>query len=282
MSSVRRRPAFTLVELLVVIAIIGVLVAMLLPAVQAAREAARRSSCTNNLKQLGLAFHNYHDTFKSFPLGGHDGPTNCCSADQGQTGNYAWTYHILPFLEQTNAYDQGTTNYTQLRQTVIGGYYCPTRRAERPYKNFGKCDYAANGGRNGSSSDGIVKRSDRGTVRFADITDGTANTLLVQETRVHRAYMESGGCCGDNEDAFTYGWADDLVRFCGKPPEPDVILSSFPDNIVDGQFGGPHPGVSVAALSDGSVRGISFTVDFTVFQYFVRRDDGQPFDVSRL
>jgi prepilin-type N-terminal cleavage/methylation domain-containing protein len=101
----RRRLGFTLVELLVVIAIIGVLVALLLPAVQAAREAARRMSCGNNLKQLGLALHNYHDTYRSFPPGGVT-PGNCCGTPSAGT----WTLFILPFLEFQPLHDRYNFN----------------------------------------------------------------------------------------------------------------------------------------------------------------------------
>ncbi len=96
---------FTLVELLVVIAIIGILVALLLPAVQAAREASRRMACSNNLKQLALAVHNYHDTYKVFPPGGIT-PGPCCSTPSGAT----WTLFILPFLEQQTVADQYNFN----------------------------------------------------------------------------------------------------------------------------------------------------------------------------
>ena len=120
----RRGGGFTLVELLVVIAIIGVLIALLLPAVQAAREAARRSSCANNLKQIGLATHNFHDTYNNFP------PLRI-------TGGDGWaTYFvmILPYMEQKNLFDQWDLyrRYSQqtaaARQTHVKSYYCPSRR----------------------------------------------------------------------------------------------------------------------------------------------------------
>lgn len=100
-SETRKPRGFTLVELLVVIAIIGILVALLLPAVQAAREAARRMQCGNNLKQLGLSCHNYHDTYKVFPPGGIT-PGSCCGTPSAGT----WTLFILPFLEQQPLYDK--------------------------------------------------------------------------------------------------------------------------------------------------------------------------------
>ncbi len=137
-SYIRPRLAFTLVELLVVIAIIGILVGLLLPAVQAAREAARRMQCSNNVKQLGLAFHNYHDTFRVFPIksanrgsGGGPGIAN--------TGK-SWLQMILPQIEQSSLFNNidfkvglaGTTPShlanQQAANTVIAAYLCPSDR----------------------------------------------------------------------------------------------------------------------------------------------------------
>ncbi|MCA9162317.1 MAG: DUF1559 domain-containing protein, partial [Planctomycetales bacterium] len=138
----KRQHAFTLVELLVVIAIIGVLVAMLLPAVQAAREAARRSSCSNNMKQLGLALHNYHDTYKALPAGAWmfnaagAGSTSCTT---GNGRRAPWTVSILPFIEQNNIYDKVDFTkswdngvHSALRTTHIEAFKCPS---DVPYPN---------------------------------------------------------------------------------------------------------------------------------------------------
>jgi prepilin-type N-terminal cleavage/methylation domain-containing protein len=120
----RLRRGFTLVELLVVIAIIGVLVALLLPAVQAAREAARRSSCSNNLKQIGIATHNFHDTYNVFP------PLRIAGAE----GWASYWVLIMPYMEQKNVYDSWdlTRKYAQqsaiARETHVKSYYCPSRR----------------------------------------------------------------------------------------------------------------------------------------------------------
>ncbi|WP_237226609.1 DUF1559 domain-containing protein [Rubinisphaera sp. JC750] len=180
----RNRSAFTLIELLVVIAIIAILVALLLPAVQQAREAARRSSCKNNLKQLGLALHNYHDTFSRFPQGQF-----YIQGASSWHGHSAWV-SLLPFLEQGAIFDQwndsahvyaGSNN--TLRQNRLSAFRCPS-----------DTDFGTNGGpgnnyvgcagstfqvwSNGDTRGVITKRQSK---RMRDITDGTSNVIMVSE-----------------------------------------------------------------------------------------------------
>lgn len=271
---------FTLVELLVVIAIIGILVALLLPAVQAAREASRRMSCSNNLKQVGIAFHNYHDSFKKFPTGGDDGPTNCCNADSNRVDRYNWPFHILPYMEQAAVYDMWPNDIPKLQQTVVPTFYCPTRRALRLYKNVAKSDYS---GSRGTGNNGVLTETATGWIGFPAVTDGTSSTLLVAESRVHRGYMESGGCCSDNESAWNSGFADDVVRHGNNnPPLRDVFDTAIPDSIVDGDFGSSHPGGMNAVFTDGSVHTVHYTVDADVFRRACVRNEGESFSMSDL
>ncbi len=138
----RFRSAFTLVELLVVIAIIGILIALLLPAVQSAREAARRTQCTNNLKQLGLAAHTHHDAQKHLPAGGWGwGWVGDPDQGFGRTQPGGWVYNSLPYIEQQAVHDLGKgltgtqkrAALLQLTLSPIGAMNCPTRRQARLY-----------------------------------------------------------------------------------------------------------------------------------------------------
>jgi prepilin-type N-terminal cleavage/methylation domain-containing protein len=122
---------FTLVELLVVIAIIGILIALLLPAVQAARESARRTHCINNLKQIGVAVHNFHDTFKHFPTAGNNGGITRIGGGPATAmttpfQNAGALFQILPYLEQEGLYQEATDQ--PIRAKMVPAYYCPSRR----------------------------------------------------------------------------------------------------------------------------------------------------------
>ena len=131
-----KRRAFTLVELLVVIAIIGILIALLLPAVQAAREAARRSQCSNNLKQLGLGMHNYHDTFKSFPSGYIVG-AGASAWTAGNQSSWGWGALILPFVEQTALADRLSPGSFRLSDALTaGGAYDRVAELQTPIAAF--------------------------------------------------------------------------------------------------------------------------------------------------
>ncbi|WP_254512180.1 DUF1559 domain-containing protein [Anatilimnocola floriformis] len=214
------RQGFTLVELLVVIAIIGVLVALLLPAVQAAREAARRTQCSNNMKQIGLAAHNFHDTYNKLPVGTHDDDHK----------SYCWRTWLLPFVEQGNLYNRmiadgmwvppgmgggpngvptlnidtvpkseitGATG--DLLKVKLGFYTCPSDTLpERDNDGYFKTNYCGNMGptvgtistcaaadSKGEYQQGVFLLSNQNTdtwvVRLADITDGTSNTIMAGE-----------------------------------------------------------------------------------------------------
>ncbi|MEW4564472.1 DUF1559 domain-containing protein [Bremerella sp. JC770] len=185
------RPGFTLVELLVVIAIIGVLIALLLPAVQQAREAARRLQCNNQLKQLGLAIHNYHDTYGVLPPG-RMGPSESWDASN-PTGRYSAHVRLLPFLEQSAAYDAIAANPKPAwtsgggNGVLIPGLQCPSAPSVPfPITNLPYTNYVVNHG--DISYHLYEEESVRGmfgaehVFGFRDVTDGLSNTAMMSET----------------------------------------------------------------------------------------------------
>ena len=136
----QRRRGFTLVELLVVIAIIGILVALLLPAIQAAREAARRTECTNHLKQFVTAMHNHHDVYKIFPTGGTL-PWANAKRFAGNKTDPGWAYQILPFMEQKDLYEDPDF-LGVVQKALLPVYFCPSRRAPTAQGGRALMDYA--------------------------------------------------------------------------------------------------------------------------------------------
>lgn len=289
MARLRFRRAFTLVELLVVIAIIGILIALLLPAVQAAREAARRSQCSNHLKQWGLAMHNYHDLQKSFPIG------------MARAPRHTWVISVLPLVEQTalyNAYSQilgfwqapntvyGTAN--GLLYTQIPTYFCPSNRTGYWKGDLywrSRANYVVNFGN--TRTTGSAASAPFGfdvCYKMSDVTDGLSNTLLMAEV-VMAAQDELWDCRGDvhNDDdgAFfaTVNTPNSGIDGCvictpsthPVPPPCVAVPWTTPrfNHVIDSpavSSRSMHPGGTQVVLGDGSARFVSSTVALNIWQ----------------
>jgi prepilin-type N-terminal cleavage/methylation domain-containing protein len=284
--SPRARLGFTLVELLVVIAIIGVLIGLLLPAVQKIRGTAQRLQCSNNLKQIGLAFHNHQSAHGYLPSGGWYAwtpPTYVKGRPLvGQMQQAGWGFQILPYVDAANTW-KGNNATTDVQRAVqaIGTtnpiFFCPARRSPQtvtygdnylPPLTGGKIthaliDYAA------SNREGTGAVRQFKPVRMTDITDGTSNTLLVGDKRMNLLLL--GQKQPDDNQGYTDGFNNDTIRKTKLPPAPDYVA---PVGDGGGIFGSSHTGVVNFVFADGSVHAIGYTINPTVFQYLGQKDDG--------
>lgn len=270
-SESRRCRGFTLIELLVVIAIIAVLVALLLPAVQQAREAARRSQCKNNLKQLGVAIHNYHDTHQVFPMAVNS--ITCATGTPNYAANrfWGWGTYVLPFMENAALFEQlapnGCTNpmpgngllygADRLMQMPMPAFACPSDTGDDInvfLGSYSKSNYVIN------ETIGNVNTK----VRMRDITDGQTNVLLVGERALKRepaGQRQTGAIVwgrNTNTDAsnkFRANWPINTPN----PTTSSTAISGdngcFRHNTSSQHTGGAH-----FVMCDGSVRFINETI----------------------
>jgi prepilin-type N-terminal cleavage/methylation domain-containing protein/prepilin-type processing-associated H-X9-DG protein len=266
------RPAgFTLIELLVVIAIIGVLVALLLPAVQMAREAARRAQCTNNLKQIGIALHGYHDVHNTFPSGGWIAiPTQ----PQTRNMNMGWSAAVLPWLEQRALYDSLNLSVvyddpanSTATYTVLQVYFCPSEPRKTFWSRYpgdqfdhADADYGGMYGERGLSSPTVTNNPPRGPMIFnrpiplAAITDGASQTLQV----------------GEDPEAINAMWASGHNVFDQAFP-----INARPPVEFGEELTSQHPGGGNVLFADGSVHFLKDQMDRRVVAALCTRDGGE-------
>jgi prepilin-type N-terminal cleavage/methylation domain-containing protein len=298
---ITNRPAFTLIELLVVIAIIALLIALLLPAVQQAREAARRTQCKNNLRQIALGLHNYHDTFSIFPSGQYYcRPNTPCNATPHLADGWGWSASLLPFVDQGPLFSgfdfsraMRDPHHVHLLDTPIPLFQCPSDATRQellpptvnPFlpERFATSNYCGNGGSFGNSfeapllaqnaalTNGILGRDSARRIR--DIADGASNTFLVGEVIHHdfhwdptlygHFHLPRAACCTLK-----------LVRTGNRRlnPGPSATIDEKREGFSSLHEGGAHFG-----LCDGSVRFISESIDNSARQWTMATMS-DPFD----
>lgn len=303
-----RRGGFTLIELLVVIAIIAVLIALLLPAVQQAREAARRSQCKNNMKQIGLALHNYHDTFTVFPPGGIGYNFTASNTDTPQLGVYSPLVHILPYIDQAPLYSKFDFNQSFAHPTNapnagtrMNAYLCPsyagaTTGTAYQYRGFsafsatatnylGVAGYVTAGNQNASAKTNLPANQlgifwANSDTRIRDITDGTSSTFIYGEFRANM--MEVLGYGAMDPDSRWSPWVLGItlegsgsvkgMRFGPNQLPPKV---AYAQDWTQLPFSSQHTGGVHMLNADGSTVFASDNIDITVWRARSSRAGGE-------
>lgn len=289
MTNVRHRYGFTLVELLVVIAIIGVLIALLLPAVQQAREAARRIQCSNTLKQIGIAIHNYHDVHLALPPGhviqANDPDWGGATADT-DVESWGWGAILLPYIEQAALYEQSGLGRGTLLETVIdpvaltpvASYRCPSDTAPtigvgRLFSDWAISNYKASYGHRhravqiapvAAAQTGCFlpigkPGSAQGSLRLRDVTDGTSNTIAIGEVAWKRGelFHEAAVWAGA-----TRGKGGNVCKDVYAGGRAAINHSNNVSNELCESFSSMHPGGAQFVFADGSVHFLTENIDY--------------------
>ena len=302
----QKRRGFTLVELLVVIAIIGILVGLLLPAVQAAREAARRMSCQNNMKQIGLASHNYADAYKVFPsgsVGAVNAYGTCCAVgwrDPQNTGipwgHFSWAAIILPYVEQVALHSRidfnvpafaesipeaegwgaergpaGHANNRFAANNMPGFFVCPSAKRVKPQTQFKDYGMASGLGaccpeRSNNPLTHLGMGWMNSRVGFKDVVDGTSNTVHFVEFAHYARRSWTSINTGTNQFIWVHHTSQGYADAARPPNDQTANTRSAV---------GAHPGGIQVSMADGSVRFITNSIDMTTYRALYTRTGGE-------